>query len=65
MFTLRIKTLPAHRLAGAHRLGAPYSSRRAPRCGRPRNEASRRFGVGRVKTDARFEQPLSGVALLG
>jgi len=27
------KTLPAHRLAGVHRPGAPYSSRRGPRCG--------------------------------
>ena len=26
-------------------------------CGRPRNEASRRFGVGWVKKDGLFEQP--------
>jgi hypothetical protein len=30
------KTLPAHHLAGAHKGGAIYSSRRAPRCGRGR-----------------------------
>lgn len=29
-----LEKLPAHQLAGAHKHAAPYSSQRAPRCGR-------------------------------
>jgi hypothetical protein len=36
MDALAFKTLPAHHLASAHKRGAIYSSRRAPRCGRDR-----------------------------
>ena len=58
--TSSTETRPPHQLGGAHRLGAPYSSHRAPqrvrlRCGHrlrpcPRNGASRRAGVGWVRT---------------
>jgi hypothetical protein len=59
------QTLPAHRLAGANRHGALYSSRRAPHysshrgpgCGRLWNMRLGAFGVGGWKPDELFEHP--------
>ena len=53
-----LKTLPAHRLAGVHKHGALYSSRRAPRCGRPagRRVSARRGREG--ENDGLFEHPV-------
>ena len=44
-------TRPPHRLGGAHRLGAPYSSHRAPQRVRPRSS------LAAALPDGLFEHP--------
>ncbi len=47
-----IRTLPAHRLAGAHKRGALSSSRRAPPCSSPHEPR-----CGPVRGEARVGSP--------